>query len=126
MVYTAEPCGAGIRVGKPIENDESGIMMTKDSIPAELQQIREQIDAVDSELLASLARRFELTREVGKLKASLSLQSLDADREARKLAELETHCQQNGLNPALIRELFQRIMEEVRANHDRIRQSGSE
>lgn len=64
-----------------------------------------------------LAARFTLTHQVGILKASNSLQALDVDREAQKIAELQKLSAANGLNPGLVTELFTRIMQEVVKNH---------
>lgn len=91
--------------------------MTSSSIPAELLQVRKEIDAIDRELVALLAARFSLTHKVGVLKASNALQAVDAERESQKIAELRTLCQSSGLNPDLVTELFTRIMQEVVKNH---------
>lgn len=95
--------------------------MTSESIPAELLEVRGKIDHIDKELLALLGERFTLTHQVGLLKASRSLQALDSTREAEKLAELSSLCEQYNLNPALVTELFSRIMEEVVKNHKELR-----
>ncbi|MGI9250837.1 MAG: chorismate mutase [Pseudohongiellaceae bacterium] len=94
--------------------------MSEEAIPQELQAIRQRIDEVDEEFLILLAKRFKLTHQVGLLKASKSLDPLDAEREAQKLAEIKTWCKVNGLNPELVVELFTRIMEEAVSNHRQI------
>ena len=97
--------------------------MESESTPAELLKAREEIDVIDREIVALLAQRFELTHKVGRLKASWSLNSLDSQREAEKLANIAALCEQNNLNPLLVTELFTRIMEEVVRNHNRLRES---
>jgi len=97
--------------------------MESESTPAELLKAREEIDVIDREIVALLAQRFELTHKVGRLKASRSLNSLDSQREAEKLANIAALCEQNNLNPLLVTELFTRIMEEVVRNHNRLRES---
>jgi len=91
--------------------------MTVQSPPAELLAEREQIDAIDRELLALLGKRFESTHKVGLLKASQALEPVDATREAEKLAELSALCEKHDLNPELVTELFSKIMAEVVKNH---------
>ncbi len=59
--------------------------MQKSTVPEELLRLREQIDALDEELLQVLSRRFQVTAQVGLLKATHGLDSLDEEREARKL-----------------------------------------
>lgn len=96
--------------------------MSNDSVPAELLEVRDQIDAIDSKLVELLADRFKLTHKVGLLKASQELSSLDSQREAEKLARLRELCEGQGLNPELVTELFSRIMREVVSNHEKLRQ----
>ncbi len=95
--------------------------MSSDSVPAELLAARENIDRIDRELISLLAERFALTHEVGLLKADKKLEALDSSRESEKLAQLTALCQEYGLDPALVSELFSRIMEEVVKNHQRLR-----
>ncbi len=95
--------------------------MTSQSPPAELLAVREQIDAVDRELLELLGKRFELTHQVGLLKASQALEPVDATREAEKLAQLSALCAQHKLNPLLVTELFSKIMGEAVKNHRQLR-----
>ena len=96
--------------------------MTAQSPPAELLAAREQIDAVDRDLLELLGKRFELTHQVGVLKASQALEPVDATREAEKLAELSALCEKHNLNPDLVTELFSKIMGEVVKNHRQLRE----
>ena len=96
--------------------------MTVQSPPAELLAAREEIDIIDRELVELLGKRFESTHQVGLLKASQALEPVDATREAEKLAELSALCEQYNLNPALVTELFSRIMAEVVKNHRHLRE----
>jgi len=85
--------------------------------------VREKIDEIDERLLDLLAERFALTHEVGVLKAEQNLTSFDATREAEKLARLADLSEQRNLNPDLVEELFQRIMQQVVKNHDALKSS---
>jgi chorismate mutase len=95
--------------------------MTAESVPAELLEVREKIDAIDADLLNLLAARFALTYRVGVLKADKALKAMDAGREAQKLADLRALSAQHNLNPDLVAELFTKIMEEVVRNHQQLR-----
>lgn len=97
----------------------------KADLPAELLQVRKQIDAIDSELVRLLAERFVLTRRVGVLKASNSLASVDSARESQKLAELRKLAEQYQLNPDFVANLFSAIMAEVVRNHEQVKQGQS-
>lgn len=95
--------------------------MTSQSPPEELLAARAEIDAIDRDLIALLGKRFDLTHQVGLLKASKALDAVDATRESEKLAELSALCEKHDLNPALVTELFSMIMEEVVKNHRQLR-----
>ena len=60
--------------------------MGSNTVPTELLEVREKIDAIDRKLLELLAERFALTHQVGLLKANLELEAADTVREAQKLA----------------------------------------
>jgi chorismate mutase len=91
--------------------------MTPPAVPQELLQLRERIDSIDEEILAALARRFEVTEHVGRLKAQHRLDSVDPVREQEKLERLRASAEQKGLDGALVHELFQRVFNEVVKNH---------
>ena len=92
-----------------------------EQVPAELLEARNKIDQIDHQLVELLAARFQLTLKVGLLKADQGLAALDESREAQKLDELRELCQEQGLDPELIAELFKRIMEEVVKNHNKLK-----
>ncbi|MCH1600795.1 MAG: chorismate mutase [Pseudomonadales bacterium] len=98
--------------------------MSDNAIPAELLSVREKIDAIDERLLDLLAERFQLTHQVGLLKANQQLSALDATREAEKLARLADLSSDRDLNPELVQELFRRIMQQVVQNHERLKVQG--
>ena len=66
--------------------------MGSNTVPTELLEVREKIDAIDRKLLELLAERFALTHQVGLLKANLELEAVDTVREAQKLANLRALC----------------------------------
>lgn len=89
--------------------------------PEELQQLRSEIDDIDDELMALLARRFEITGKVGRLKASRQMESLDAGREQEKLSHLRARAEELALNPDFVYSLFEILFAEVVSNHRRLR-----
>ena len=108
--------------GAPAKDFFKGKRMTPQSPPDELLAARKQIDVIDRELVELLGKRFESTHQVGLLKARQALEPVDATREAEKLAELSALCGQYSLNPALVTDLFSKIMAEVVKNHRQLRE----
>ena len=75
----------------------------------ELKDYREQIDAVDRELVQLFLRRMELAGQIGDYKREQGLPILDASREEQKLEALEQDCP-----PALrgeLRELYRKLFD---------------
>ena len=97
--------------------------MNPESVPEELLAVRDKIDAIDKQMVELLAQRFDLTHQVGLLKADKELSAVDSSREAQKLARLTELCEARGLNAQLVTELFSSIMREVVQNHEKLRQS---
>ncbi len=91
--------------------------MQTNTVPAELLLLREHIDRLDEELLQLLVKRFEVTAQVGKLKANKSLDSIDQEREMQKLEGLRSIAESKDLNPDFVLNLFQMIFDEVVRNH---------
>lgn len=87
--------------------------------PAELRRLRDMIDELDAQLVQVLARRFQVTDAVGRLKAAEQLPPLDANREAEQLARLHRLCGETGLDPSLMDELFTAITRLVKERHRR-------
>ncbi|AZN41029.1 chorismate mutase [Paenibacillus albus] len=83
----------------------------------DLQELRVQIDAIDKQMIALLAERFQLTEEVGKYKAEHQLPPQDTVREAQQFVKIAELSEQHGLNPQYASEIYRRIIDIVIANH---------
>lgn len=83
----------------------------------DLQTLRSSIDAIDEEIIGTLARRFAITREVGELKARETLAPVDAIREARQQERYAQLAAINHLSPALVGDIFRLVFSEVIREH---------
>lgn len=91
--------------------------MQSNAVPDELLALRNEIDKLDEEIVATLARRFIVTSAVGQLKADQHLNSVDPTREQEKLGRLKALAEDESLNSEFVLELFQKIFDEVVKNH---------
>jgi len=98
--------------------------MSEDSVPTALGKARIEIDAIDQQLVALIAKRFAVTHQVGLIKAEQKLDAVDPQREANKFAEIKGYCLEHQLNPELAEQIFTLIMAEAVRNHRRIRGEG--
>ncbi|PJG60055.1 bifunctional chorismate mutase/prephenate dehydrogenase [Aeromonas cavernicola] len=79
---------------------------------AELNALRDKIDAVDKQLIDLLAARLALVAEVGEVKSKHGLPIYAPEREANMLARRRAEAQALGVPGDLIEDVLRRIMRE--------------
>jgi len=87
--------------------------MTKPDAEAELKRLREAIDQVDEVLVKLLNQRARYAVQIGEIKGELSLPIYSPEREKEVLLRVESRSQ-GPLEPAAVRRLFERIIDESR------------
>jgi chorismate mutase len=75
--------------------------------------LRQQIDAIDSEILRLLIERVKLVLEVGELKRVQGLQVHDPERERQMLDQLSARAT-TPLDPPTLRRIFACVIDESR------------
>ena len=79
----------------------------------DLPNLRTEIDDLDSRILALVARRIELVLSIGEYKRERGLPVYDAERERQVLDRLMKMAPA-GLEPHVVRRIFERIIDESR------------
>lgn len=82
----------------------------------ELNELRDQIDAVDKQILDLLAQRLSLVEKVGEVKSEHGLPIYAPDREAAMLASRRQEAEKKGVPPQLIEDILRRTMRESYAS----------
>ncbi|MBU0550002.1 chorismate mutase [Myxococcota bacterium] len=83
----------------------------------DLEQLRAQIDQIDDQLIALLAHRLEIARQMGRAKARLGARGVDPAREAQILDRLSQAARApEALVRALWPLLFQASLEAQRGD----------
>lgn len=82
----------------------------------ELNALREQIDALDKQMIDLLARRLALVEQVGEVKSRYGLPIYVPEREASMLASRCTEAEAQGVPPQLIEDILRRTMRESYAS----------
>ena len=82
----------------------------------ELNELRDQIDAVDKQMVELLARRLALVEKVGEVKSQHGLPIYAPDREAAMLASRREEAEKKGVPPQLIEDILRRTMRESYAS----------
>ena len=82
----------------------------------ELNALREQIDALDKQMIDLLARRLALVEQVGEVKSRYGLPIYVPEREASMLASRCTEAEAKGVPPQLIEDILRRTMRESYAS----------
>ncbi|NNC73474.1 MAG: chorismate mutase [Sphingomonadaceae bacterium] len=86
-----------------------------------LAEWRTQIDDIDREMVTLLARRFQITREVGEWKAQNGVPPVDPEREKRQVARLQERAAETGLSADFLERFLRIIIDEVVSHHRAIR-----
>lgn len=81
---------------------------------------RAELDALDAQLVALLAKRFAVTTKVGELKAAYEASPLDAAREHAQLERLADLARENALSVNVTRTIFETLFALVRESHRNI------
>ncbi|MFI3274870.1 bifunctional chorismate mutase/prephenate dehydrogenase [Vibrio sp.] len=82
----------------------------------ELNELRDQIDAVDKQMLDLLAQRLALVDKVGEVKSEHGLPIYVPEREAAMLASRRQEAEKIGVPPQLIEDILRRTMRESYAS----------
>ena len=85
-----------------------------------LEELRKGIDSIDTEMVELLAKRFQLTEEVGVYKAANRLAAQDPGREALQFDKIRHLAEFHGLNPEYAASIFRRIMDVAIARHEEL------
>jgi chorismate mutase len=88
-----------------------------------LEELRQHIDQLDSEMISLLARRFQLTEEVGIYKASNKLSAQDPSRESKQFDKITKLAGSKELNPEYAITIYRCLMDVVILRHQEIEQT---
>jgi chorismate mutase / prephenate dehydrogenase len=77
-----------------------------------LDDLRVQIDKIDSQMVELLAQRAKITAQVGQYKSRVGLPIYVPEREAELISKRREQAKQRGVSPALVEDLLRRIMRE--------------
>lgn len=77
-----------------------------------LDQLRQNITAIDQQILTLLSKRFEYVKEVGEYKKAHTLPIVDKQREGEILEKLTKEAKKHNLSETLVRGMWQLIFNE--------------
>lgn len=80
----------------------------------QLEKLRKEIDRVNRDLVKIIAKRFIITGKVKKLKTKNNLPVEDKDRELEIMHSVQKLANKLKINPQLVKDVLQRIIEEVK------------
>jgi chorismate mutase len=75
-----------------------------------LQRCRQEIESLDRELVALLARRVRVSREIGSAKKAAGLPTLDPAREAEVIRRAAGMAREAGINDEKVRDIFWHVI----------------
>ena len=90
-----------------------------------LQELRDRLSQIDTQLLSLMAERQRLSREVAEVKAASGLATRDFNREREVLINARAHAQSLGLSPALAEAVLRLLIRGSLTTQERIRVASS-
>ncbi len=100
----------------PAGPGEEGGLTRRDAAGDGLKELRDEIDAVDRELVALLARRRDVVARVAEAKRRAGLPVHHPAREEDLLSDRRRRAREAGLDPDLVEDLFRRVMRSSRVS----------
>jgi chorismate mutase len=99
--------------------------MNREEALQALAKYRDEIDALDLELLELLNRRTKVVEEIGHVKEAVNLPIYEPKREDDVFRNVTDH---NGgpLSPEALKRIFERIIDEMRSLQKMRRQGGTQ
>lgn len=79
-----------------------------------LLKLREEIDALDKQLVVLLGRRLRIAKEIARIKKREKLPIFDPVREKELKARLQEFARAEGLSASIIEELFALLLDYTR------------
>lgn len=79
----------------------------------DLAELRKNIDILDAELLAALAKRMQLIPQVAAYKKANNVQRYQPEREKEVFQKWRTLAEQQGVNPDLAEKIIRTIIEDA-------------
>lgn len=79
-----------------------------------MKALRKKIDSIDHKILALLAQRFVVTRQIGVYKKKNGVALLDTAREREVETQLAAQAKIHGLDPSFANKLWKHIFRESR------------
>ena len=91
----------------------------------ELLKLRVLIDESDAKLIKHLAERFNLTEQVGRLKAKKSISATDKSREIAQAERISAIAKQEGIDATFAQQFLTAIIDEVTKRHQQIAETSA-
>lgn len=88
--------------------------MTREEALAALSKCRDEIDAIDLQLLELLNRRTRVVEEIGRVKETLDMPIYEPKREDDVFRNVTAH-NHGPLTPDALKRVFERIIDEMRS-----------
>lgn len=83
---------------------------SRDAALDALGKCRQQIEAIDRELITLLAKRVALSKEIGAMKKVAGLPTLDPAREAEVIRRAASLARDTGLSDEKVRDIFWHVI----------------
>jgi len=95
----------------PTEQPMTSKTLTTDEEKALLAPYRARIDTLDAQIVALLGQRFDVIRDVAKLKAEHGIAPILPDRVEEVVSHARAKAEKAGVDPALVEKIYRIIID---------------
>jgi chorismate mutase-like protein len=95
----------------PTEQPMTRKTLTQDEQKALLAPYRARIDTLDAQIVALLGQRFDVIREVAKLKAEHGIAPILPDRIEEVVSHARARAEKAGVDPKLVEQIYRIIID---------------
>lgn len=74
-----------------------------------LENLRKEIDKIDSEIIQLLAKRFEIVKQIGVFKKENKITVVDKERFQKVLEKVANIAEKQGISKDFIHEIYEKI-----------------
>jgi len=74
-----------------------------------LETLREEIDAIDNEIITLIAKRLRVVSDIGKVKKEKNIPPLDANRWEKVLQKITQKAKENNVPVELVEKIYREI-----------------
>jgi chorismate mutase len=94
-----------------LEKTQRGSSDTQNRQPGSLDELRDEIEEIDSDIVENIARRTYVAESIAQVKQESGVEIHDPEREQKVLQRVSDRAESLDVDPETVREVFELLMD---------------